>query len=70
MADDCKSRKNHVTPPAPAARWVRSGEGMVYCRHYKMSSMIDQDEKLEYCWVEKITIEEGDEKGGYLWRLN
>jgi len=34
--------------------------GMVYCWHYKLSSMIDHDERPEYCRVEKITIEEGD----------
>jgi hypothetical protein len=35
--------------------------GMFYCRHYKMSSMIDHDERPEYCRIEKITIEEEDE---------
>ena len=35
--------------------------GFVYCRHYKLSYMIDHDERPKYCLVERITIEEGEE---------
>ena len=32
----------------------------IYCRHYKLATMIDHDEKPEYCKVEKIINEEGE----------
>ncbi len=35
--------------------------GMVYCRHYRESTLLDYDKRPEYCRVEKITIEEGEE---------
>ncbi len=31
---------------------------MVYCRYYKMGTMIDHDERPEYCMIINITIEE------------
>ena len=53
--------KNEICPTSCPLGEIR--RGMVYCRHYKMSTMIDHDEKPEYCRVEKITIEEGETNG-------